>query len=260
MNVDFYETCVRYYEAENVDFVEDLILYSTLADEAGGPILDLGCGTGRVMLHLAQDGYHTVGLDNSEAMLEWGRRKLKTMPDLAPRARFVRGDALNPALDERFKLIIVPYNTFMHFSDQEDQLAVLRHCARLLDEDGLLVLDLPNAGEMYATQGDNALSLERTFNVPDTGNLVMQFSVSEIDRAEQMLHLTWVYDEVAADGALRRTVAPLALRLVFPGEMDLMLAAAKLEQVETFGDYLRSPFEDGSPRMIVVAQHAEGGA
>lgn len=260
MNVDFYESCVRYYDAENVDFVEDLILYSTLADEAGDPILDLGCGTGRVMLHLAQDGYRTVGLDRSEAMLERGRRKLKSMPDLAPRARFVHGDALNPALDERFKLIIVPYNTFMHFSEQDDQLTVLRQCARLLDEDGLLVLDLPNAGEMVATQGDGSLSLERTFSVPDTGHLVMQFSVSEIDRAAQILHLTWVYDEVAADGALRRTVAPLALRLVFPGEMDLMLAGAGLERVETFGDYLRGPFEDGCPRMIVVAQRAEDGA
>ncbi len=257
MNVGFYETCIRYYDAENVDFVEDLMLYSTLAEEAGDPILDLGCGTGRVMLHLAQDGCRTVGLDNSEAMLEQGRRKLKAMPDLASRARFVHGDALAPALDEGFKLIIIPYNTFMHFSEQDDQLTVLRACQRLLDEDGLLVIDLPNAGEMYATQGDNALSLERTFTVPDTGNMVMQFSVSEIDRAEQRLYLTWVYDEVARDGVMRRTVAPLELRYVFPGEMDLMLAAAKLERVETFGDYLRSPFEDGSPRMIVIAQRAE---
>ncbi|HML22913.1 MAG TPA: class I SAM-dependent methyltransferase [Aggregatilinea sp.] len=260
MNVDFYETCVRYYEAENADFVEDLILYSTLAEETGDPILDLGCGTGRVMLHLAQDGYRTVGLDNSQAMLDWGRRKLKAKPALAPRARFVHGDALNPALDERFKLIIIPYNTLMHFSEQDDQLAVLRQCYRLLDDEGLLVIDLPNAGEMYATQGDGTLSLERTFKMPDTGNLAMQFSVSDIDRAEQMLHLTWVYDEVSADGALRRTVSPLALRLVFPGEMDLMLAGAGLECIEIFGDYMRGPFEDGCPRMIVVAQRAEQGA
>lgn len=260
MNLSFYDTSVRYYDAENADFIEDLLLYSMLAAEAGDPILDVGCGTGRVMLHLAQEGYRTVGLDISAPMLDRGRHKLAARPRLAGRASFVQGDALNPPLAEQFGLIIVPYNTFMHFSEQADQLAALRACRRLLAPDGLLVLDLPNAGEGYASQGDDNLTYERTFHAPESGNPVMQFSISTIDRAAQLLHVTWVYDEAAPDGTLRRAVAPLTLRYVFPGEMDLMLAASGLARVEMFGDYDRAPFEDGAPRMVVVAEHAGGAA
>jgi len=100
--------------------------------------------------------------------------------------------------------------------------------------------------------------LERTFVEPDSGHTVMQHSVSMIDRAAQQLHITWIYDEIAADGLVRRTVAPLLLRCVLPGEMDLMLASAGLRRVQTYGDYMREPFVDGSPRMIVLAQKAQG--
>jgi hypothetical protein len=115
-------------------------------------------------------------------------------------------------------------------------------------------LDLPNAGEVYATQDDGALVLERMFTEPESGHLVMQHSVSTLDRAAQQLHVTWVYDEMAEDGTVHRTLAPVVLRYVFPGEMDLMLAAARLRRVQAYGDYTREPFADGSPRMIVLAE------
>ena len=115
-------------------------------------------------------------------MLARGRRRLAAMPRLATRAAFVQGDALRPPLGGRFRLIIVPYNTFMHFSEQAEQLAVLRECRRLLAPDGLLVLDLPNAGEGYASQGDDTLTFERTFNAPGKRQPAMQFSISTIDR------------------------------------------------------------------------------
>jgi len=258
INVRFYETIARFYDAENAEFNEDLELYSELAGETGGPVLDVGCGTGRVMLHLAQEGYRVVGVDNADAMLARGRRKLDVMPDLTSRVTFMHGDALTLDLPDRFKLIIVPYNSFMHFGEQRDQLAALRMAARLLDDDGLLVLDLPNAGDAYATQDDGTIVLERMFTEPESGHLVMQQSYSMIDRAAQHLYITWIYDEIAEEGAVHRTLAPLKLRYVFPGEMDLQLAANGLRRVAFYGDYTREPFEDGSPRMVVLAGKARG--
>ena len=126
MNVQFYETIARFYDAENADVTDDLFLYSELADEAGDPILDVGCGTGRVILHLAQAGHRVVGLDNAEAMLARGQRKLDLMGDLRARVRFVHGDVLETHLAGDFNLIVVPYNTFMNFSEQAEQLAALR--------------------------------------------------------------------------------------------------------------------------------------
>lgn len=260
-NIEFYDTIARYYDAENAEMIEDLGFYSALAGEFGGPVLDIGCGTGRVMLHLAQEGCRAVGIDLSEPMLARGRRKLDLMPDLKPVVTFVQADALDFNINETFKLIVVPYNGFMHFSEQADQLKALRTLSRHLAGDGLLVLDLPNAGEAFGTSDDSAVVLERTFIEPETGHLVMQQSVSALDRAAQQLHITWIYDEIGDDGVVYRTLAPLVLRYVFPGEMDLLLAAAGLRTVQTYGDYLRGPFEDGSPRMIILAQKIgkEGG-
>jgi ubiquinone/menaquinone biosynthesis C-methylase UbiE len=254
MNQQFYETIARFYDAENADMTDDLGLYSELAGETGDPILDVGCGTGRVMLHLAQQGYRVVGIDYSEAMLARGQRKLDVLRDLTPLVTFVHGDALTTELTERFRLILVPYNGLMHFHTQADQAAALRRFRALLADGGQLVLDLPNAGEAFGTQDDGALVLERMFTEPESGHLVMQHSYSTLERITQQLHVTWIYDEIADGGAVRRTLAPLVLRYVFLGEMDLLLALTGLRRVDVYGDYDRAPFVEGSPRMIVVAE------
>jgi SAM-dependent methyltransferase len=254
--VQFYDTMARFYDAENADMVVDLALYGELAHECGDPVLDMGCGTGRVMLFLAQHGHRVVGVDPSAAMLARGRAKLDRLPALKPRVTMLAGDALHTPLAERFALIIVPYNTFMHFPDLATQLAVLAHLGALLTDDGQLVIDIPSAGEAYATQDNSGLVLERMFTEPESGHLVMQHSVSTIDRAEQLLHVTWIYDEIRGDGAVHRTLAPLVLRYVFPGEMQLMLRAAGLELLAFYGDYDRQPLVDGSPRMLTLARRA----
>ncbi|NDJ74686.1 MAG: class I SAM-dependent methyltransferase [Chloroflexi bacterium] len=262
MNQKFYDTIARFYDAENAEMTDDLPLYRELAAACGDPVLDVGCGTGRVMLHLARAGHTVVGVDHSAAMLARGQHKLdalddKKKDDVQRRVTWVQGDVLTAELPGPFNLIVVPYNGFMHFHHQAEQQHALRRFKELLAPEGQIVLDLPNAGEAFASQDDNAVSLERTFVEPDSGHLVLQQSVSELNRVTQQMHITWLYDEIAADGTLKRTVSPLVLRYVFGAELDLLLAAAGLQRREVFGDYWDGPFEDGSPRMIVVAGHVE---
>jgi len=256
-NKTFYEPIARFYDAENADVTDDLALYSELADEAGDPILDVGCGTGRVMLHLAAEGARIVGIDRSPAMLERCRRKLASQPHLKRRVTLVEGDVLDADLPGPFKLILMTYNGFLQFATQAGQLAALRRFCTLLADDGLLVLDLPNAGEAFAAQDDGALVLERTFTEPESSHLVMQQSVSALNRVTQQLHVTWIYDELLDDGTVQRTLAPLVLRYILPGEMDLMLAATGLRRVAYYGEYEQEPFADGCSHMIVLAQKAE---
>jgi SAM-dependent methyltransferase len=252
-STDFYDTIARYYDAENEDMTDDLQLYSTLAEHTGGPILDIGCGTGRVMLHLASEGYHVDGLDTSKAMLERGRRKLKNRIDLQELATFHEGDAISYPLPESYALILIPYNGLMHFRTTQDQIALLQHLANFLADDGLLVIDLPNAGEMFATVDDGALTLERSFVEPDSGHMVMQQSVSVLNRTEQLQYITWIYDEIGANNVVQRTIAPLTLRYVFSAELDLLLQVSGLRRIDRYGDYDQGPFEEGCPRLIVTA-------
>ena len=253
-NEQFYDRVIRYYDAENAAFVEDLELYAELADETDGPVLVIGCGTGRVLLNVAAEGHYVTGLDRSAAMLARARAKLAKQEDISARVTLQEADALTAEYTGPYPLIVVPYNTFMHFHTQESQLALLERCAAALETDGLLVMDLPNAAEAFATQDDDGIMWERTFTEPESGHIVMEQSTSRIDRAEQMLNVTWIYDELSPDGTVRRTLAPLTLRYVMPGEIHLLLRLAGLRVVELYGDYDQSAFEDGAPRMIVLAE------
>lgn len=253
----FYDIIARYYDAENELFIEDLPFYDEIAAEYGGPIVDIGAGTGRVLIHLAQSGYQTVGIDYSEEMLAIAKRKMQVLPDLTSQIKLIQADIRDYVDQNRYPLILIPYNGFMHLGEQEDQLKVLQRIPAMLTEDGLLVIDLPNGGEIAATEDDGRLVLERTFHEPANGHLVMQQTVSAINRLEQKLYITWVYDEVTGDGTVKRTVAPQTLRYVFASEMKLLLKLAGLELIEMYGDYERSPFVDGSERMIVLARKAQ---
>lgn len=250
---DFYDTIARYYDAENIEMTEDLPFLSEIAAIYGDPILDVGCGTGRVMLHLAQEGYQCVGVDSSPDMVERGRRKLSTLGDNARNVRFMVGDISDHVAEQPYSLILLAYHLFMHFGSQEQQINVLQQLTSILAEDGVIVFDLPNAGEAFGTQDDDAIRLDRTFIEPETGHVVMQQSLSHIDRISQALHITWIYDEITSDGLMKRTLAPLTLRYVFFNELKLLLRLVGLSIVDIYGDYDFSPFEDGAPRMLVVA-------
>lgn len=255
-NRRFYDTIARFYDAENAAYDDDFALYEALLDDLGREsALVIGCGTGRVLLALARMGCRVTGIDLSAPMLARVETHLAEQPSLRDHVTLVHGDARDMPVQGRFKLITVPFNTFLHFLEQADQLAVLRACRDHLDENGLLVLDLPNATDAYGAQDeDGLLVLERTFVEPETGHRVMQQSVSAIDRAAQRLNVTWIYDEIDEDGAVRRTMAPLTLRYVFPAEAELLLQAAGLTVLEMYGDYDQAPFESGAPRMIVLAE------
>ncbi len=255
----FYEIIARYYDAEVGDKVDDLQLYSALAEEYGSPILDVGCGTGRVLLHLAQEEYAVHGIDDSKEMLKRLQNKLDALPHLKEFITYTQGDVLTYEDETRYKLVLLTYNVLMHFHTEEKQIQLLQRMHALLDEDGLMVLDLPNAGETFATQETDALLLDRRFMEPETGNLVMVFSNSYLDRVTQILQVDWIYDEIHDDGTVKRLVAPHLLRYVFYYELKYLLEKVGFEVEAVYGSTEEDPFEDGSERMIVYARKAVSG-
>lgn len=252
----FYATIARYYDSEHHDKDEDLPLYSEVADEAGGSVLIIGSGTGRLMLHLAAEGHDVHGIEMESAMLDRARLKRDASPGLADRVTFHFADALDPKLkiDEKFSLVIIPYNTFMHFLTLETQLTLLKRAKSWLAEGGMIVIDLPNAGEAYSSLDSEAIILERTFLEHETGHLVMQQSVSRLDRTEQNMEISWIYDEINGDGVVQRTIVPVTVHYFFLSEITLLLQAAGFSVDTVYGDFDGSPFYDGCPRMIVLGR------
>ena len=250
----FYTAVARFYDAENVDKIDDLNMYSRLATRFPGEILDVGCGTGRILLHLARQGRRVHGIDSDRAMLDRLESKLEAQPQLRALVHYQCGDVTHLQGDIKFQLVLLSYNLLMHFKDQEGQIALLRKLRGCLAADGQLVIDLPNPGPAFAAEDSDSPALERKFLDPDSGHLIMLQSINYLDRAAQVLHVEWVYDEIDGDGVLRRQIVPHQLRYYFLPELRLLLEHCGLRAVEVYGDTEGAPYTAESERLIVHAK------
>src|SRR5713226_6852113 len=111
-----YDSFARFYDLDTVEVVDDLPFWTSLARRTGGPVLEIGCGTGRVLVPLAQAGFDVVGIDVSPAMLAIAREKINAA-DVGGRVELVLADALTMRLGRRFPLALVALNSFGHFSE-----------------------------------------------------------------------------------------------------------------------------------------------
>lgn len=249
----FYSTVARYYDAENRDKTDDLAMYSQLAAESSGGILDVGCGTGRILLHLAQAGHAAHGIENDRAMFARLQRKLDQLPELRQRIACEFGNAAIHRFERDFGLALLSYNALMHFHSLEEQVALLGNLRGCLAPGGKLVIDLPNAAVAFAAEDSDALNFERSFLDPDSGCLVMLQSVSFLDRARQILNVEWIYDEIDGDGIVKRLIAPHQLRYFFLPELRLLLERCGFCIDAVYGDTEGAPYDAESERMIVHA-------
>jgi SAM-dependent methyltransferase len=121
----------------------DVAFYVARAREAGSPVLELGCGTGRILFAVGEAGVEIVGLDRSPHMLAVARRKLATVPpDVRRRVHLFPGDMCDFTLGRRFTLVLIPYRAFLHNLEPADQLRTLACAREHLAIDGRLVFNV----------------------------------------------------------------------------------------------------------------------
>jgi SAM-dependent methyltransferase len=218
-------------------------------------VLELGCGTGRLLLPLAQSGHAPTGVDISPALLEIARRKLE-QAQVASQVMLVEGDLRSFRLPRRdYAFAFCTSNTLMHLSTPADQLAALRNAAGHLRAGGLLLIDLfhPDIARLMEVHG--VMELADQWETADGGHVV-KWSVRTLDLAAQIQETLFIYDETAADGKLRRTLCPFTLRYLWRNEAELMLAAAGYVVEAVWGDFDGNPYDSQSEHLILVASKA----
>jgi len=241
------------FDLDCCDFTDDLPFYENLARRCDGPLLELGVGTGRVALHLVGAGFEVWGIDISEAMLT--RARCKAGPELAAWLHLRQADMRDFELGRTFELISSGFGTFHHLLTPEDQLACLRCVRRHLARGGLFVSDQRPWWHQEWDGGSSVpLFHDWTRVLPTTGDTVMKFRSVQADRPRQVQHETHVYDRLAPDGTLRRTITSVDLRFTNRYEMQGLLEAAGLELDQVYGDFDLSPFDDASPYLITIAR------
>lgn len=241
----------EFYDLDLQGYTDDIAMYENFARRGERPSLELGVGTGRIAIPLARARLPVWGIDSSEAMLRIAREKAGPAP--SERLRLIHADMRSFNLGREFDLVYCGLGGFLHLESQDDQLATLIRAREHLADGGLLVLDLPNPFAVDWEAGRRPLSLEWTRRHPQRGTLVSKVVSTEVVQPEQVQRVTYWFDEVTGEGTLRRTSFTFDLRYVFPAEARLLLDAAGLRLTSFYGAYDLSPFEDDSPRMIVVA-------
>jgi SAM-dependent methyltransferase len=218
-----------------------------LAEGHGSPLLELGCGSGRVLRHLAGTGQRAFGLDDQLDPLALLRRDW--LLDEAPPVFLADMGAFH--LQAAFGLIFVPCNTFSTL-DQRQRAATLACVFRHLRPGGAFVACLPNPISLRRVPSRGETEVEEAFPHPLDGSPVQVSSAWE--RGRRLFKLTWHYDHLLPDGAVERLSAHtahwLVSREVYTGE----LARAGFSAITTWGDIDFTAYEQGSPQLILYAR------
>ncbi|MCA9940536.1 MAG: class I SAM-dependent methyltransferase [Anaerolineales bacterium] len=252
--IPLYEKIAHYYDLTHAALQADIPFVRSLALAVDGPVLELGCGSGRLLLPLARAGVSITGLDNSPHMLQRARQKLAHETAVTQaRVTLVEGDMTAFALPQTFSLILLSYNTLMHLPPAAAE-AALRAARAHLHAAGRLFIDLPHPLTVTQTPDDHLLTLERAFTDPESGDLVLQLASSRLDQEAQTLQVTWIYDAApAAGGVVRRLVTQIDFYYWYAHEVEMLLRRAGLRLLALYGGYRRESFSDEGERMVVIA-------
>ena len=231
-----YDAIARVYDPWSVSVTEDVTFYVEVAVGAGGPVLELGVGTGRIAIPTAAAGIRVIGVDSSPGMLEVCRERAK-LAGVADRLDLRVGDLRDPPVRERVPLVTSPFRSFLHLHDDESRLAALLAARRLLVPEGLLVFDVfePSREDIEATHGR---WLEREPGI---------FERADWDEEERTLTLS-----VRGDAG----AATMALAWLSPPEWRKLLERAGFQVEACFGWFDRRPYAGGEDSVWVARRPA----
>jgi SAM-dependent methyltransferase len=238
------------YHLHHQTYQEDIPFWLELAQEQGDPILELGCGSGRVLLPLAEAGYRLYGLENDPAMLAFLRPRLPS--GLAAPIELIAGDLRRFHIPARFALILLPCNTYSTLNARERRSALA--CIRLhLAEAGLFAVSLPNP-ELLAQLPPNAEpEAETSFIYPPSGLPVQVSSAWRSD--ERCIHFDWHYDQLFPDGRVARFTATTSHWRTTSDALLDEFRAAGLAVTAFYGGFDRSRFSSQSSELIILAKN-----
>ncbi|HEV7837067.1 MAG TPA: class I SAM-dependent methyltransferase [Gemmatimonadaceae bacterium] len=235
----------------------DVAFYVDEAKDAGGRVLEVGCGTGRVLLPIARSGRAIDGIDASPPMLERCRAKLQGEPDdVRQRVTLHRADARKFDLGHQFDLVIAPFRVMQHLISIEDQLAFLESAARHLTPGGRLAFDVfnPHFSALVSADGTEREDTPDT-KLPDGRSFRRAGAVARVRWIDQVSEVELVYYISREAGApIERRVQSFDMRWFLCAELVHLLARTGFQVRSIYGDFNRSPLTDKSPEQIVCAE------
>jgi SAM-dependent methyltransferase len=236
----------RFYDGDYDHFRTpsgDVAFYVEEARRSGGPVLELGCGTGRILVPTARAGVAIAGVDLSEAMLAVLGAKL-------PGADVRLGDMRNVDLGRRFALVTIPFRALAHVLEAEDHVRIFENARRHLAPGGRLLFDLYQPDPRYLVgPRDEKLDIERT----EGGRTIRRYSAAVPHPWRQVNDVTFRW-EVLEGGRTEEYREEFPMRWFYRYELEHALARAGLRVEALYGGFDRSPLGPASKELIFLAR------
>jgi SAM-dependent methyltransferase len=231
---------------DHLDF--DLPFWIETGRRAAGPVLDVGCGTGRVLLRLLEAGVDADGLDNSAPMLERARSRAA---ERGLRPRLVEADMRDFTMPRRYARVFCTFNAFAHIDTIDDQLRALRCMREHLTPDGATVVFMSYPKPSYWSEPDGQPVLEMETTRPDNGHRLQMWDTRFKDAAEQRQRSHMEIRELDAKGRMVASHrSATTQRWVYPYELELLLRLAGYARWQVQGGFEGRPFASIDQPMI----------
>ena len=256
-----YELSAKYYDdayAVKPDLV-DLPFYVDLAKQIGGPILEMGCGTGRVLLPIARMGIEIHGLDNAPTMLGILRERIQNEPEqVRSKIALHQGDMRQFRGQKKYALVTIPFRPMQHMYTLEDQVAALKTGAFHLDDNGILALDVffPKFQLMDVGIGEEMLELEWPAR-SHPGRIVRRyFKKDAVDKIHQVFSVTFIFRTYHNETLVSEETERIKLSYYAYPQLKALFRLAGLEAVEEYGSFSKTPLDNTAKEMIFLLRRA----
>jgi SAM-dependent methyltransferase len=258
---DSYSVTAKHYDgayAAKQDLV-DLPFYLDLAEQTAGPILEVACGTGRVLLPIARKGIEIHGVDNSRPMLKTLEDHLAhEASDIRQKVTLHEGDMRDFRLGEQFPLVIMPFRPMQHMHTVEDQVGALTTAAAHLSDRGILAFDVfyPKFDLIPTKIGEEVLEFEWS-PAPGSDEVVRRyFKKKSVDKINQIFYFDFIYRTFrGGELILEETEAFRLSYFTYPHLRALFLMAG-LEIVAEYGSFAKTPLDNSAEQMIFLLRKA----
>ena len=258
--VDQYDLWAEYYDLIHADVTDDIGFYVEESSRSIQPVLEIGCGTGRVMIPVARAGIKVFGIDISGKMLEVCRKKIATEPrEVRDRTILIREDMRSFDLSERFGLIYLPLRTFLQMHTVEDQVAALRNFHQHLLDGGILALNFFNANVVSIGMG-----LRDFYGVPrkmgeydsaENGKRIILWYVSSYNQVMQIANHHVIFEEISKDGeTIGRKHFDLKVRWTYRYEFEHLLNRCGFLLEKLYGTFDRQLYSNPKQELIWLAR------
>jgi SAM-dependent methyltransferase len=255
--IDSYSVTAKYYDsayAAKQDLV-DLPFYLDLAEKTGGPILEVACGTGRVLLPIARKGIEIHGVDNSRPMLNILEKHLAREPqEVRQKVKIHEGDLRDFRLDSLYPLVIIPFRPMQHMHTVADQVSALTTAAAHLNEGGILAFDVfyPKFDVIASKMGEEVLEFEWS---PDPGSAELvrrYFRKESVDKINQIFYFTFIYRTFRGGELVLEEKEAFQLSYFTYLHLRALFLLTGLEPVAEYGSFAKTPLDNTAEQMIFL--------